>query len=670
MKTNTAKKIKVIKQELAEKREQMKIVIVGHVDHGKSTLIGRLFHDTDSLPDGKFEQITEQCKRRGMPFEWSFLLDALQAERDQGITIDTTQIWFKTKARDYVIIDAPGHKEFLKNMVSGAANSEAALLVIDAKEGVREQSKRHGYLLHLLGVRQIAVAVNKMDLVDYSEKRFKEIEKEYRKYLKEIGVEPTFIIPISAREGDNITDNRSHPERSEGSRDSSPSAQNDNNMPWYNGPSILKALDKFKLKPKPAHLPLRLPVQDVYKFDERRIIAGRIESGSLKVGDEVIFSPGNKAVIVESIESWPEGNVKEVNAGMSVGITLSEQIFAERGNVVSHRKNAPMLTNIFRAKVFWLGESPIKTGSKYKLKINTSEYQVEVKEIEKVINTDDLALANKVEKVEKNAVAEIVLRVRGLASLDEFTSNDITGRFVLVDNYRIAGGGIIDMEGFVNQRQDIKVKSTNIHEVASLVDPETRSIANGHKGGVLWFTGLSGSGKTTLAIELQKRLFEKGYQVFMLDGDNVRHGLNADLGFSPKDRSENIRRVGEVASLFASAGMIVITAFISPYKSDRDKARVAAGDDFHSIYIKADLKTCQKRDPKGLYKKAKKGEIKEFTGISAPYEEPDNADLIVDTGKQSIDKSVEHLIQYVEKNLVEPVKDLTAKHSSYAGGAI
>jgi len=637
MKTNTAKKQK---PSTATKREQMKIVIVGHVDHGKSTLVGRLFHDTDSLPEGKFDQITAQCKRRGMPFEWSFLTDALQSERDQGITVDTTQIWFKTPARDYVIIDAPGHKEFLKNMVSGAANSEAAVLVIDAKEGVREQSKRHGYLLHLLGVKQIAVAVNKMDLVDYSEKRFREIEKEYRAYLNGIGVKPTFIIPISAREGDLIIGTSK-------------------NMPWYKGPSILEALDDFRLKPKSTDLPLRFPVQDVYKFDERRIIAGRIESGSVKVGDEILFSPTNKSVRVVSIESWPERKTTEASAGMSVGITLSEQIFAERGNVISHKKDAPILTNIFRARLFWLGNEAITPGKRYIMKINTSEYNVEVKEIEKVVDTNNLAISGDVRRVEKNAVAEVVLRVRGLASLDEFASNDITGRFVLLENYRIVGGGIIDMEGFANQRQDIKVKSTNITAVESHITTEQRYIANGHKGGILWFSGLSGSGKSTMAQELQSRLFAKGYQVYVLDGDNIRRGLNADLGFSPKDRSENIRRIGEVSALFAEAGTIVITSFISPYKKDRDRARVAGGDNFHTIYIKADIDTCKKRDPKGLYEKAEKGEIKDFTGVDAPYEEPENPDLEIDTSNSSIEESVEKLLNYVEKNLVAPVKELS-----------
>lgn len=633
-----AKQNKEVAVKIQEK-EQMKIVIVGHVDHGKSTLVGRLFHDTDSLPDGKFEQIQAMCKKRGMQFEWSFLMDALQAERDQEITIDTTQIWFKTQKRNYVIIDAPGHKEFLKNMISGAAMSEAALLIIDANEGVKEQSKRHGYLLHLLGIRQITVAVNKMDLVGYSESKFKKIEKEYRAYLKDIGVTPTDMVPISAREGDNI-------------------ASRSDNMQWYKGPTVVEALDRFKRKPELHDLPLRFPIQDVYRFDEhKRFFAGRIESGTIKVGDELIFSPSNKTSKVASIEYWGKENPKQASAGECIGVTLEEQIFVERGEIASLKKDAPILTNLFRARLFWLGKKNLKAGDRFTMKINTSEYKVEVHEVEKVISTDDLS-HGKILEVAKNDVAEIVLRVRGLAALDEFEKNQVMGRFMLMDGYDVGGGGIISMEGFANQRVDKKVTSSHLYAVDDAVGTEQRAMNNGHLGGMLWFSGLSGSGKSTVAMELERRLFAKGYQVYVLDGDNIRKGLCEDLGFTHKDRSENLRRVSEVGALFSKAGVIVITAFISPYAEDRKLARNALPDNFHSVYINADLKTCEKRDPKGLYKKARSGELKNFTGISDKFEAPENADLVVHNGTQTIEQSVDQLEEYVERNFVAPVRSL------------
>lgn len=640
-------KKKQTSQAQQQPREHMPIVIVGHVDHGKSTLVGRMFHDTDSLPEGKFEQIQATCKKRGMPFEWAFLLDALQSERDQGITIDTTQIWFKTKQRDYVIIDAPGHKEFLKNMVSGAANAEAAVLVIDAAEGVKEQSKRHGYLLHLLGVRQIAVAVNKMDLADYSEAKFKKIEQEYRAYLKEIGVEPTYVIPVSAREGDNLVE---HSER----------------MSWYKGPTVVEALDHFKKQPPLTELPLRFPLQDVYKFDERRIYAGRIESGSLKVGDTLLFSPSNKHTKIKSIECWgAKAPLKKASAGMSVGVTLEDQLFVERGEVASHMEDAPKLSNLFLARFFWLGNTPLTQGKTYKIRIGTSEYRAEVQSIEQVLDTDSLS-HSKAQVVPKNTVAEAVFRVRGLASIDSHVDNSRTGRFVMLENYHTVGGGLLDMNGFKDQRETPKIgtiKSTNVFPVSHKVTTEQRVMANGHSGGILWFSGLSGSGKTTLAQQLEKRLFEKGYQVFILDGDTVRTKLNADLGFSPEDRSENLRRVSEVAALFANAGMIVITAFISPYSEDRRRARNAMPDKFHSVYINAPLEVCEMRDPKGLYKKARAGEIKNFTGVSDRFDVPDNADLVINNGTQSIEQSVDQLEAYVKHYFVEPVR------ATFEGGA-
>ncbi len=607
------------------------IVVVGHVDHGKSTLVGRLLHETGSLPEGQVEAVRESSRRRGMPFEWAFVLDALQAERDQGITIDTTQIRFRTARRPYVIIDAPGHKEFLKNMVTGAARAEAALLVIDAAEGVQEQSRRHGYLLRLLGIPQIAVVVNKMDLVDWSAGRFGQVAEGFRAYLAELGLTPLAFVPVSAREGDNLA---AHSPR----------------MPWYQGPTVVQVLDSFEAAPRPVDRPLRMVVQDVYKFDQRRIVAGRIESGRLRVGDEIIFSPSNKVVRVRSIEAWnvPEPP-EEAVAGESIGITLSEPIFVERGEIVSHLERAPMETTVFRGRIFWLGERPLEVGNTYTLKLGTSEARVRVEAIERVIDTDDLS-GRPADHIARHGAGEVILRADRLLALDPFDANPATGRFVLIEDYLPVGGGIVSMEGYPDQRQLVTRRATNIHAVGHAVTREARIARNGHRGGVLWFTGLSGAGKSTLALALERELFRKGYQVYVLDGDNIRSGLNADLGFSPEDRAENIRRVGEVAALFADAGMIAISAFISPYRADRERARRAAGDGFHEIYIHAPLEVCEQRDPKGLYKKARAGEIPDFTGISSPYEPPENPELVVPTHELSFEESLALLVDYVERH--------------------
>jgi bifunctional enzyme CysN/CysC len=627
-------------------REKLNIVIVGHVDHGKSTLVGRMFHDTNSLPEGKFEAIKAMCEKRGMPFEWAFLMDALQAERDQGITIDTCQIWFHTKKRDYVIIDAPGHKEFLKNMVTGAAASEAALLVIDADEGVQEQSRRHGYLLHLLGIGQVAVAVNKMDKVDYKQDRFDEVQKECRDYLTSIGINAPHYIPVSAREGDNIVGRSSK-------------------MKWYKGLTIVEALDSFKVSLAATDQPLRFPVQDVYKFDDRRIIAGRIEAGTLNVGDELLFSPSNKRARVKAIEAWSmDPPPTSASVGQSVGITLDEQLFIERGYVASHVDHPPIETDVFHGRIFWLGHKPLKEGNEYKLKLGPMECRVRVQTVEGEISTQDLK-PSKSDAIKRHNVGEVIFRTPKIIALDEFSNSPRTGRFVLVDGYEIAGGGIISMEGYADQRDLITQQSTNITTVKHGIRALDREMRNNHLGGVLWFTGLSGAGKSTLAVEAERQLFKKGFQAYVLDGDNIRQGLNANLGFSPEDRAENIRRVGEVAALFSRSGIVAITAFISPYRSDRERARQAAVGYFHEIFIKADVETCEKRDPKGLYKKARAGEIKEFTGISAPYEAPENPELVVDTTNRSIQECVDEILEYVEKNMGS--KTVRAKRKQVEG---
>ncbi len=613
-----------------QQSEQLKIVIVGHVDHGKSTLVGRLFHDTGSLPEGKFEKIKASCEKRGMPFEWAFLMDGLQAERDQNITIDTAQIWFRTPKRQYVIIDAPGHKEFLKNMVTGAANAQAALLLIDANEGVQEQSRRHGFLLSLLGVKQVAVVVNKMDLKGYSDKVFKSIEDEYRAFLSQLGLVPRLFIPIAAYHGENI-------------------AIKSAKMPWYTGPTVLEALDQFEVAQPEKNLPLRFAIQDVYRFDARRILAGRIESGTIKVGDTILFSPRNKISHVKSIEGWPGKRRESASAGESIGITLAEQIFVERGQMGSHEQDAPIETDVFNAKLFWLGRQKLELGRRVKLKLASTEVECHIQSIDKIIDASTLA-EKKQDHIARNDVAEITVRTKSAIAFDNYDRIVPTGRFVIVDKHMVSGGGVISKGEYPDRRDVLSgVKSQNIFWSKGKIDREVREQRNKHKGAIIWLTGLSGAGKSTIATELERELFAMGSHTYILDGDNIRHGLSANLGFSPEDRQENIRRVGEVARLLMDAGVLVITAFISPYRDDRRLARSLVDDgDFVEIYINAPVEVCEQRDPKGLYKKARAGQIQNFTGISAPYEAPEKPEVEVHTDKQSAAECVAHIIDYLK----------------------
>jgi bifunctional enzyme CysN/CysC len=610
--------------------EQLKIVIVGHVDHGKSTLIGRLFHDTGSLPEGKLEQLQAAADRRGAPFEWANLMDALQSERDQNITIDTAQIWFRTPKRQYVIIDAPGHKEFLKNMITGAASAEAALLLIDAHEGVQENSRRHGYLVNLLGIRQIAVLVNKLDLENYSEARFRQIESEYRAWLKSIGLEPKIFIPMAAKHGDNV-------------------AARSANLPWWNGPTVLEALDEFKVSEPPENQPLRFPIQDVYRFDERRILAGRVEAGSIKVGDKIVFSPTNKTSTVKTIERWNAPARPSASAGESIGITLTEQIFVARGSIAALESAPPFELASFKARLFWLGKQPFSKGKTYKLKLATQEVECSIESIEKVIDASTLQTVPRREHeqfVGRHEVAELTLHARRTLAFDIHTDIAATGRFVIVDGFDVAGGGIIAADNYPRRTHDSHNKSNNIYWSQGKVTGPQRERRNGHRGYVCWLTGLSGSGKSSIATEVERELFNLGRHVYVLDGDNVRHGLCADLGFSPKDRTQNIRRVGEVAKLFADAGFICITAFISPYREDRDIVRkIMPAGRFIEVFVNAPLEVCEQRDPKGLYAKARAREIKEFTGISAPYEPPLTPELELRTDLLTIPESVAKFLE-------------------------
>lgn len=600
---------------------------MGHVDHGKSTLIGRLLAETGSLPDGKIENLQRACAARGQPFEYAFVLDALSEEQEQNITIDTTQIQFRSASRDYVIIDAPGHQEFLKNMITGAASADAAVVVIAADEGVREQSRRHGQLLSLLGIREIIVAVNKMDLVAFGEERYRQIVAEYTAFLQELGLAARTFVPLAARSGENVV------------------ANGGSAMPWFSGTNLLGALDGMDVVNSAAELPLRFPIQDVYRMDNRRIFGGRVESGAIRIGDQLVFSPHNKTARVATIERWGAETTEIASAGESIGITLSDHIFVERGHVASHETEVPVESNRVRAKVFWIGREPLVMNSRYRLKLVTQDVECQVTAVANVLDAATLdSIPAERSELRMNEVGEVTLQTRAPLVFDNHDRIPNLGRFVLATGGHLVGGGIIFGAVYTSRKQ---IKSENIFWSESEINAAGRAIRNGHRGAVVWLTGLSGAGKSTIARALEKELFQRSMQTYVLDGDNLRHGLNSNLGFAPEDRAENIRRVGEVAKLMADAGTVVITSFISPYRNDRRLAReiaLQAGAAFVEIFVNAPLAVCEERDPKGLYEKARAGQLKGFTGIDAPYEAPEDPEIVVHTHEQSPQESVGQIL--------------------------
>jgi bifunctional enzyme CysN/CysC len=555
------------------KRALVRIVIVGHVDHGKSTLIGRLLYETGSLPDGKLEQLKAVSARRGMPFEWSFLLDALQTERDQGITLDTSQIRFRTPARDFVLIDAPGHAEFLRNMITGAAQADAALLIVDAAEGVRDQTRRHGYLLHLLGVRQVAVVINKMDRVSFDAQRFRDIETEISTHLVNLGLTPVAVIPISAREGDGV-------------------ARRTQSIAWYGGPTVVETLDGFMPARQPDELALRLPVQAVYKFDDRRIVAGRIETGTVMVGEEIVVMPSGKTARVRSIESWPVPALppRTAGAGQSVGITLDSEIFLDRGDVVSTAAVRPKAAQRLRARVFWLHEEPLEVGTTLTVRIGTAEARGTIAAIEKAVDPGALS-TTEAKAVAQNHVGEIDIALSRPLAVDPYAVNARTGRIVLDLNGRISGGGLVlSLDPPAPSLSPTSREGLRPPQGAPLktaVSPQERAARFGHEGAILWLTGAESSGTSKLARAIERRLFDRGGAPVVLETDALRGGLNADLGAGPADQAQTIRRTAAIAAHLARDGYIVVVAAVSSTAAGRAQARAIGGKSFYEVHVDA-----------------------------------------------------------------------------------
>lgn len=524
----------------------MNVVIVGHVDHGKSTLVGRLLADTGSLPEGKLEAVKEQCRRSARPFEYAFLLDALKDEQSQGITIDTARTFFKSDKRDYIIIDAPGHIEFLKNMISGAARAEAALLVIDSHEGIRENSKRHGYMMRFLGIKNLAVCVNKMDLVNYDQKVFEQIKADYSKFLKEIDLTPTAFIPIAAFHGDNIA---------------AASAK----MPWYQGGTILEILDRFVKQPPAREMTFRMPVQDIYKFteegDDRRIVAGRIDSGTVKAGDAIVFLPSGKKNRIKSIEYFNGPARSEAFAGQSIGFTMDTEIYIRPGEVMC--KESEKLTHVstkFKANVFWMGKQPLVKGKTYKLKIATQQVPVIVADIPHVLNAAELMSVQK-DHVDRHEVGECVFETMKPVAFDLVGDIAATGRFVLVDNYEIAGGGIILSPVFEGDNAlKVHIQKREYAWERSHITPDMRSQKYGHKSALIVITGKIDTGKQRIAKALEEQLFNLEKNVYFLGISNRLILAAQDSKDKTLGKYERLVHLGELAHLLTDAGLILITS--------------------------------------------------------------------------------------------------------------
>jgi len=539
-----------------EFKENMNIVIVGHVDHGKSTIIGRLLADTNSLPKGKLDQVKETCRRNSKPFEYAFLLDALKDEQAQGITIDSARCFFKTKKRNYIIIDAPGHIEFLKNMITGASSADAALLVIDASEGIQENSRRHGYMLSMLGIKQIAVLINKMDLIDYDEKKYNKIVNDYQTFLKKINIKTEFFLPISGFFGDNVV-NKSDKTK------------------WYKNFTVLEVLDNFNAGKTALEKAFRMPVQDIYKFtnngDNRRIIAGTIESGKLNVGDEIVFYPSGKKSKIKSIEAFNTDLPLSVSAGEAIGFTLNDQIYVKRGELVGlHKQEKPKVTSRIKVNMFWLSKNPMSLDKEYLLKINTARVIAKIEKINKIIDASSLKNIEK-DEIERHDVAECILKLERAIAFDLACDIVTISRFVIIDNYEISGGGII-MEALEDKQSWIrdKILLRNYKWEIGEITNDERAEKYNQRATLILITGKKDVGKKNLAKALEYQLFKEGKIVYFLGIGNVLYGVDADIKGKKDNKinEEHLRRLAEVSNILLDAGIILIVTAVELTQND------------------------------------------------------------------------------------------------------
>ena len=609
-----------------QNKELLRFITCGSVDDGKSTLIGRLLYDSKMIFEDQLAALEADSRKsgtQGQEIDFALLVDGLAAEREQGITIDVAYRFFATEKRKFIVADTPGHEQYTRNMVTGASTADAAVILIDARKGVLVQTRRHSYLAHLLGIKNLVLAVNKMDLVDYDQDIFDNIVREYGEFAAEIGIESFTAIPISGFRGDNITD--------------APSA----NMPWYGGRALIAHLENIEIATNAAQeKPFRMPVQWVNRPNlDFRGFSGLISTGIVKKGDPVRIVPSGKNSTVKSIVTL-DGELDEAVAGQSVTILLDDEIDCSRGDVIACADDPPEISDQFESTIVWMSGEALKPGRGYWLKLATQTVSVSVQEPKYEININTMErLAAKT--LELNAIGVAEVHTDKPIVFESYADSRALGGFILVDkitNATVAAG----MLHFSLRR------AANVHWQATTITRDEHGLLKNQTPRVLWFTGLSGSGKSTIANEVEKSLNLMNRHTFLLDGDNVRHGLNKDLGFTEADRIENIRRVGEVAKLMTDAGLIVLTAFISPFRAERKMVReMLPEDEFIEIFVDTPLAVAEERDVKGLYKKARSGQLKNFTGIDSPYEPPENPEIRVNTVEMTPAEAADYIIRQI-----------------------
>jgi len=613
-----------------ERKGLLRFITCGSVDDGKSTLIGRLLFESKLLFEDQLATIEADSKKygtQGDEMDFALLVDGLAAEREQGITIDVAYRFFSTDKRKFIVADTPGHEQYTRNMVTGASTADAAILMVDARHGILTQTRRHSFLMSLIGMRRVVVAINKMDLVDYSKERFEEIVEEYRAFARQLGLEAITFIPMSALKGDNVIEHGHH-------------------MPWYHGPTLMAYLETVEVDDERLQRdPFRLPVQWVNRPNlDFRGFTGMVTSGRVRPGDAIRVQPSGKSSTVSRIYTF-DGDLDEAVAGQSITLLLDDEIDISRGDVISGVEQPSQTADQFETSLVWMHEQPLLPGRPYLMKLGTQTVSATITDIKYQINVNTLE-HTAAKQLELNAIGVCNLSLNKPVAFDPYQESQDTGGFILIDRMtnNTVGAGMLH---FALRR------SQNIHMQHLDIDKQARALSKTQQPAVLWFTGLSGAGKSTIANLVEKKLHAAGQHTYLLDGDNVRHGLNRDLGFTDADRVENIRRVGEVAKLMVDAGLIVLTAFISPFRSERQLARDLVEDgEFIEIFVDTPLDVAEERDPKGLYKKARRGELKNFTGIDSAYEPPENPNLHLKTDEMSSEDAADAIIELLRERQI------------------